>query len=447
MKIKTKKYLLLFSIFLISNFFIIKMVQAKESCSTIGGSCMLGSECTAIAGSTQSPIGFTTGCVDASGQICCVKGTAITNPPAEQKPIVSPIVGKAVPVAVVADTKKGNDVYCGETADACKSACASGKGKYDSSGVSDGAPAAGMWICDGNAPASATAPVAQTKQLKYTLLESFPGFFQGGTEMTDLPKLILAIFKFGIWIVGIAGLFMIVVGGFMYMASAGNTSVAGSAKGIILDALLGIVAALGAFLIMYVINPELTKINIAFVKVSVKSEMQAAAVRTSSTAIASSAGGACKVMTSGPCSPESLKSSFPNAAEKMSMICNRETGGKPVISTTDLCTDGNSFSFGLFQINMITSGGSVGCNGSEIFSWDPKIWNKDGSGCAEYVRNSKGVLYCKYRKCQVINMAKYNECKAKLLNSDTNLQAASALFKTKQGIGHWKTSAGLCKVQ
>ncbi|KKQ00229.1 MAG: hypothetical protein US09_C0017G0016 [Candidatus Moranbacteria bacterium GW2011_GWD1_36_198] len=44
----------------------------------------------------------------------------------------------------------------------------------------------------------------QTKKLSYTLLESFPGFFQGGKEMTDLPTMILAIYKFGIWTVGIA---------------------------------------------------------------------------------------------------------------------------------------------------------------------------------------------------------------------------------------------------
>jgi hypothetical protein len=54
----------------------------------------------------------------------------------------------------------------------------------------------------------------------------------------------------------------------MYMASAGNTAAAGNAKTIISDSLLGIVAALAAYLIMYVINPDLTKINIGFTAVS-----------------------------------------------------------------------------------------------------------------------------------------------------------------------------------
>ena len=110
---------------------------------------------------------------------------------------------------------------------------------------------------------------AQVGTLAYPLLESFPGFFNAGDKMTDLPTMVLAIYKFGIWIVGIAGLFMLVIGGFMYMSSAGNTSTASSAQKIITDALLGIVAALGAYLILYVINPDFTKINLSLTPVVV----------------------------------------------------------------------------------------------------------------------------------------------------------------------------------
>ena len=106
-------------------------------------------------------------------------------------------------------------------------------------------------------------------EMKYTLLESFPGFFTAGTTGPTFPEMILAIYKFGIWTVGIAGLFMLTIGGFWYMTSAGNNATAETAKKIIWDALLGIVAALAAYLIMYVINPDLTRINIKFVSVSV----------------------------------------------------------------------------------------------------------------------------------------------------------------------------------
>ena len=97
---------------------------------------------------------------------------------------------------------------------------------------------------------------------EYKLLEAFPGFFSKGSS-PNLPDMILAIYKFGIWTVGICGLLMITIGGVMYMGSAGNNANAESAKRIITDSLIGIVAALGAYLFMYVINPDLTIIKLS----------------------------------------------------------------------------------------------------------------------------------------------------------------------------------------
>jgi len=119
--------------------------------------------------------------------------------------------------------------------------------------------------------AAAAATPVLANQYKYQTLEAFPGFFAAKAS-PDFPDLILALYKFGIWTVGIAGLFMLTIGGVMYMASAGNNATATSAKGIITDSLLGILAALCAYLVMYVINPDLTKIDISFTaaKVEVK---------------------------------------------------------------------------------------------------------------------------------------------------------------------------------
>ena len=77
---------------------------------------------------------------------------------------------------------------------------------------------------------------------EYKLLEAFPGFFNKGAS-PDLPAMVLAIYKFGIWTVGICGLLMMTVGGVMYMGSAGNNATAESAKKIISDSLLGIIVA------------------------------------------------------------------------------------------------------------------------------------------------------------------------------------------------------------
>ena len=109
--------------------------------------------------------------------------------------------------------------------------------------------------------------VTQAANFNYKLLETFPGFFKAGDSLNDLPTLVASLYSLGIWLVGISALFMIVVGGIMYITSAGNTSRAGSAKGIIADALTGLVVALASWLFLYVINPDLVKINLSLVSV------------------------------------------------------------------------------------------------------------------------------------------------------------------------------------
>ncbi len=101
-------------------------------------------------------------------------------------------------------------------------------------------------------------PLAALAAYTYTPMEKIPGFPNAAT----FPDYILAIYKFGIWTVGIAALLMISIGGFMYFTSAGNTAKLGQAKTVIFDALYGLIVALAAYLLLYVINPDLVKVNI-----------------------------------------------------------------------------------------------------------------------------------------------------------------------------------------
>ncbi len=104
------------------------------------------------------------------------------------------------------------------------------------------------------------APSATLGQgFTYTPLEQIPG----ATGATTLPDYVSGIYKFGIWTVGIAALFMLTVGGFVYMTSGGNTATLSRAKGYISDALIGLVLALLAYLILNVINPDLVNLNLS----------------------------------------------------------------------------------------------------------------------------------------------------------------------------------------
>jgi hypothetical protein len=94
----------------------------------------------------------------------------------------------------------------------------------------------------------------------YNPMEPIPGF---ESAVSDFPTYILNIYKFGIWTVGIAALLMISIGGFMYFTSAGNTSKMDQAKRVIWDALFGLIVAMAAYLLLYVINPDLVKVTIS----------------------------------------------------------------------------------------------------------------------------------------------------------------------------------------
>ncbi|MGB5018115.1 MAG: pilin, partial [Candidatus Moraniibacteriota bacterium] len=104
-----------------------------------------------------------------------------------------------------------------------------------------------------------SAGTSANPSLNYTLLEKLPGI-----DSTNLSfsAYLSAIYKLAIWIVGLCALFMFLVGAFMYMLSAANTSKMGSAKSIMQDALIGLVLALASYLILYVINPDLVNLKL-----------------------------------------------------------------------------------------------------------------------------------------------------------------------------------------
>ncbi len=121
-------------------------------------------------------------------------------------------------------------------------------------------------------------PQSFNPNLQYSLLEKLPGI--SGTEFS-LPEYIAAVYKLAIWIVGLSALFMFLLGAFMYMLSAGNTSKMGSGKDIMQDALIGLVLALASYLILYVINPDLLKLKLSSLSLSSQGAQEQAASPTS----------------------------------------------------------------------------------------------------------------------------------------------------------------------
>ncbi len=94
----------------------------------------------------------------------------------------------------------------------------------------------------------------------YKLLETVPGFLSAG-EAYSFNQYVSAIYKFLIWTAGITSLFMISLGAYMYITSAGNQAAMSKAKTFIFDAAIGLILVLVAWLILYTINPNLVSLQ------------------------------------------------------------------------------------------------------------------------------------------------------------------------------------------
>ena len=82
-----------------------------------------------------------------------------------------------------------------------------------------------------------------------------PGLSRG--SCVDLKTYVDGVYKLAGTAVGIVGVLMFLVGGFQYMVSAGNKSVASEAKKTMVNAVIGIILIYAAYLFLRTINIEL----------------------------------------------------------------------------------------------------------------------------------------------------------------------------------------------
>ncbi len=94
------------------------------------------------------------------------------------------------------------------------------------------------------------------------------GVNYGKKGVDTLQDYLESIYKFGIAIVAILAVVMVGIGGFMYIVtSVGNAGKIADAKDIITSALTGLVMALLAWLILFVINPDLVGTKLKPIKI------------------------------------------------------------------------------------------------------------------------------------------------------------------------------------
>lgn len=269
----------------------------------------------------------------------------------------------------------------------------------------------------------------------YIPLANLPGYPEEGFSFEDdcpLGKFLNIFINIFIGIVAAIAMVMIVMGGISYVTSDLVTSKE-EARSSIKNAIFGLIIALTCYLILNTINPSLLNLCLNNIpKVTQKIQEQQIQGRLGN--------GKCEEAQSGPCAKSNL-SAFSNPSQA-SAICNGESGnGKYLASELDKGSDGNPFSFGLFQINIIAHGDKIG-NGQickNIFKVDPNPPGKVGNsindstlgGCLE----RKNGICLKYA-ATVIDSSRYNACKNFISQTNENIKYASQLQK-KSGWGQW----------
>ncbi len=83
----------------------------------------------------------------------------------------------------------------------------------------------------------------------------------GTSHNTDLFDCVNQLYKYALIISSITAVFMIIIAGYMYIFSGGNTGKVSTAKSFITTSLLGIAMLLVGFLLLKQINPELLSIK------------------------------------------------------------------------------------------------------------------------------------------------------------------------------------------
>ncbi|WKZ28964.1 MAG: pilin [Patescibacteria group bacterium] len=83
----------------------------------------------------------------------------------------------------------------------------------------------------------------------------------GNYSVPWIGQYVSGVYTFMISIIGVVAAVMMIIGGFQYLTSAGDAGKIGKARKRIVDALIGVVLALGSYVTLYTINPALVEFN------------------------------------------------------------------------------------------------------------------------------------------------------------------------------------------
>lgn len=237
----------------------------------------------------------------------------------------------------------------------------------------------------------------------YTPMEKIPGF--DTTSSTNFYDYINNIYKFGIWAIGICALLMIMIGGYMYITSAGNNASMEKAKGVITDAVIGLILALSAYLLLYTINPDLVKMKQLSATSQTCSNGSSGTGKTTESGTKTNSEATNKTSSTGKCSDinSSLANELKNADNGvptglLAAFMKRECSS--AMSNSNACSSNNSYGAGGSMQFIDSTWSQYKCSGSKFNRQDAlscaakKISNDSGGDYSENGIRKAAKAYC-----------------------------------------------------
>ncbi len=275
----------------------------------------------------------------------------------------------------------------------------------------------------------------------------------------DVASLTNKVALFIVGIVTLLAILLFVYAGFLLVTSVGRQEQMTKAKSIFRNVLIGFAIVFGAWLIVDAVMRGLLTDQGQFSSDGVtypwnaivcvdQPVLNVAELVDRSSGLGVGGGGAvgsgsCRVLNSGACATSNL-SCFGSNAQAASRVCDQESvGGQSIRSGTDLCRGGDSFSGGVFQINILANNRLIdGCDSSFFTKSGPSAQGQ----CLTYVTNSAGTRYCQFRDCRITDRAMYERCMGATMDPQSNIQMACQLYAESGSFQPWITSAQVCGV-
>ena len=259
---------------------------------------------------------------------------------------------------------------------------------------------------------------------------------------------------------------MIAYSGFLYVVNPVDPSGISKAKGILRNTIVGIVIALAGWMIVDALMAVLynpTAVGRTWSSLisgggdicvpqagalpgeglnQVTGVSAAGGITTGSSGV-----GVCAPATVGPCAVSNLATScFGSNVAAANKVCGTESTGDPTkLSAGDKLADGNSYSVGLFQINLTNSYTIIQVRGQSCAdAFTQACQNSTNNNVQSNGACSASV---KTGLCGSVScMQLYNECVASAQNSTNNINQACALSSNGNNWSRWQNTRNACSL-